>query len=328
LHRLASTGRRGGDNNVVLRRGALLHADVAILGVAAPVEAMAFGTSSPGQSIRIRISDGRQTSLTQSSAHWEIARKLLDMVSAPGSSKAAPGSDEMVRLWYVATATWMEHQGQHDNRHLARGREIFSDDADLLFLTGAQHATYAGPPIQTAVRSAFLPTGIKIDVSSERAELRDAERYFRRAVDVRPEFAEAHLRLGRVLALTNRNADAARELGRALELTDEPLLVYYGTLFLGAVQETLGQNEAARAAYERAAALYPRAQSPRLALSELARRAGNRDVALREIEKVFKLRSDGQRDADPWWVYDMTQGRHAGALLNLLRKPFRSGVGP
>ena len=323
---LAAAARHG-DDNFILRRGALLHADIAMLGIAAS-EPIAIGATSDAQPIRVTISDGRQTGLNHSGVHWAIGRRLLDQVSPPGSVKPAPERDAMVRLWYVATGAWMQREGNHDNTHLARGQEIFPDDAELLFLVGAQHEAYASRSIQTAVRSAFLPTGIKLDVGSERVELREAERDLRRAVEIKPALAEAHLRLGRVLALMNRDAEAARELGLALDSTDEQLVVYYGSLFLGRVEDSLGHREEARMSYERASAMYPTAQSPRLALSELARRAGHRDEALGEIGRVFALPPGGARDADPWWIYHYVQGRHGDALLEQLRKPFRAGDEP
>src|SRR5437763_4468166 len=118
----------------------------------------------------------------------------------------------------------MQRDGHHDKNHLEHGREIFPDDADLAMLMGAHHEAYATPGVQTAVRSAFLPTGVRLDVQSERTELRDAEKYLRRAVELKPDYAEAHIRLGRVLALIGRDAEAADHLRRGLQCTDEPLL--------------------------------------------------------------------------------------------------------
>jgi hypothetical protein len=44
--------------------------------------------------------------------------------------------------------------------------------------------------------------------------------------------------------------------------------------------------DAAREAYTRAARLRPTAQTPRIALSELARRSGDREAAMREMQVV------------------------------------------
>ena len=55
--------------------------------------------------------------------------------------------------------------------------------------------------------------------------------------------------------------------------------------------------------FERAAALYPRAQSPLLALSQLSRRAGDRPAAQRELRILAELPEDERQREDPWWNY-------------------------
>jgi tetratricopeptide (TPR) repeat protein len=305
--------------NFIVRRAGLLHSDVVMFGLAVPHE---MSLSPSQQPVRMSISDGHQAGLINADLHWELARQLIDLVAAPGTMKPAPGGDAMVRRWYVATSTWLQHDGHYDNTHVAHGREMFPDDPDLLMLTGALHESYASPAIQTAVRSAVLPTGIKLNVESERTEIKDAERFLRRATELKPDFAEAHIRLGHVLALMGRDAEAAQHLRTGLAATDEKLLQYYGSLFLGAVEERLAHDDASKTAYERAAVLYPGAQSPLLGLSEVARHQGHRDEALRQIEKVYAL-EPGNRDDEPWWTYTYAQGRHADELLDAVQKPFR-----
>lgn len=320
LSSAAAAVRQDMNANFIVRRAGLMHTDVAMLGLAAP----SAPDLSPGQqSVRMSISDGHQTGLTQPDLHWEFARKLMDLVAAPESVKPAPGGDAMVRRWYVATAAWMLVGGHHENTHLNHGREIFPDDPELAMLSGAQHEAYATPSVQTAVRSAFLPTGVRLDVASERTELRDAEKDLRRAIELKPDFAEAQVRLGRVLSQTGRDAEAVDHLTRGLDATRESLLRYYGSLFLGAAEEKLGHVDAAKVAYERAAMLYPSAQSPLLGLSELARRAGHRDDALKAMERVYGLERISPSDGDPWWRYTYVQGRNADALIDALQKPFR-----
>src|SRR4051812_18059858 len=172
-----------GDRNYVERRGALFHSDVAMLApdtMAAPFD---LKPSSLGpQRFRMEISDGREVDLRQSAVHWELARMLLDLVAPKGSDHAAPGRDEMVRQWYRATAAWMQLREDHDELHINHARELFPDDPDILFLSACQRETYAGPPIQTAVRSAVLPTGVTMGVGSEQMELKQAEQLFRRTL--------------------------------------------------------------------------------------------------------------------------------------------------
>ena len=72
----------------------------------------------------------------------------------------------------------------------------------------------------------------------------------------------------------------------------------------------------------RAAQLYPGAQTPRLALSALARRRGDRLGAQTEIRRVFDLPASPPARDDPWWTYHTAQARNADALLEELRQPF------
>jgi len=318
----ALAARSAGDgDNYILRRGALVHTDVAMLVTPDGVEPAPRSPSAGPQRFRLQISDGRQTDFGQVAVHWDIARMVLDHVK-PGVGQPVPGHDEMVRQWYLATAAWMQQVEDHDTVHLDRAREIFPADPDILFLSGAQRETYAAPRIQNAVRTAVLPYGIFFAVASDRGELRQAEGFFRRALEIEPDHVEARLRLGRVLGLLGRHADAARELRQAVASVDEDVLRYYGELFLGAEEESLRQYDAAFDAYQRAAALYPAAQSPWLALSSLGRRRGDRAAALRALQHLFDLPSTGLEPDDPWWTYHIAQGRHAEELLQALRRPF------
>src|SRR3954471_4969159 len=320
---LARADRLRGDANYVLRRGAILHSDVAML---APLTMNAPGEvrSAAGfERLRMGISDGQEVDLHASAGHWEVARMLLDGVAPPGADRAAPGKDAMVRQWYRATAAWMQLREDHDKMHLDRARALFPPDADILFLSGCQRETYGGAAIQTAVRSAVLPPGVTLDVLSERDEWREAEAFFHRALEIRPNFGEARLRRGRVLGALGRHAEAVAELRRALGDLADPQLLYYAELFLGAAEEALGNRDAARVAYEQAAAHFPRAQSPLLALSQLARRYGDRGGALRAIERLFALSAD-ERDPhdDPWWWYYVAQAADADDLIAAMHQPF------
>jgi tetratricopeptide (TPR) repeat protein len=322
LSELTVAGRlRGDGDNYILRRGALLHTDVAVLVAHDAVQPVPTFAALGPQRIKLEISDGRQTNLRQVAVHWDIARMVLDYLKPANQDTPAPGRDAMVRQWYRATAAWMQHVEDHDTVHLDHARELFPADPDILFLSGTQRETYAASRIQSAVRSAVLPFGVSFAVGSERSELREAEGFFRRALESKPDHGEARLRLGRVLGVLGRHVDAARELGQARASLDDDVLRYYGELFLGAEEESLGQYDAAFDAYHRAAALYPTAQSPWLALSQLARRRGDRTAALRALQQVFDLPSEPDRD-DPWWTYYVSQARNTDQLLEDLRRPF------
>ena len=323
---LARASKLRGDDNYILRRGALLHGDVAVIAPLAMAAPASAASAAGPQRFRMDISDGREVDLHQSAVHWEIARMLLDFVKPRGSDRAGPGQDEMVRQWYRATSAWMQLREDHDKLHLDRGRELFPADPGILFLSACLRETFAGPPIQNAVRSAVLPTGVTLDVGSERTELRDAETLFRRVLEITPDHAEARLHYGRVVGALGRHADAAVQLRRAAAELQDTQLRYYARLFLGAEEEALGNREAARAAYELAADLAPKAQSPLLALSQLAQRYGDRPAARRAIDRLFAL-PDAERDEhdDPWWRYYVAQARDADELLDAMRQPYLSG---
>ena len=322
---LARASNLSGDRNYILRRGALLHTDVPLLAPLAMAASSDSRTVAGPDRFRMTISDGREVDLAQSAVHWEIARMLLDQVVPKGGDRAAPSGDEMVRAWYYATAAWMQLREDHDKSHLDHARQIYPADPDLLLLAGFQRETFAGSPVQNAVRSAVLPTGVTLDVGSEKTELRDAEAFFQRALVLRPDHAEGRMHHGRVLALLGRHADAVVELRRAAAALPDPFLGYYAQLFLGAEEETIGNREAARAAYEQAAVYAPRAQSPLLALSQLARRYGDRPGALGAMDRLYAIPEEGQGEHDdPWWWYTVSQARDADDLLDAVREPFRS----
>ena len=315
-------------DNFVLRRGAMLHTDIAIL-KPAPTEPRSAAGYSPGSGgYRVLIQDGRQMNLSQTDDHWEIARGLLANIRPADSSRPAPGRDEMVRRWYRATATWMQDAGDHETQHLDRARELFPTDPDILFLSGSQHETYASAAVQSVREGAVLPAGVTIEIGTEARELRQAETFFRRSLAAKIAQPEAHLRLGHVLGELNRHTDAVPELEEAIKSTSEDLLRYFGFLLLGTSQEALGRYDDAQASYERASTLYPTAQSPFLALTELARRRGNRAAALRSMQEVFDLPWSQFQRYDPWWDYDVAQSRHVGDLLKELRQPFLNEARP
>ena len=315
------------DDNYILRRGALLHSDVAMLQPHGAVEPFApTGLPSlPGPNTwRVDIADGRSLDTGLSAVHWDIARLAVANIRPSDARKPAPERDAMARAWYTATATWMQWNEDHDTMHLDRARELFPDDAVILFLSGCQRETYAGNEIQAATKSVALPTGLKVAIESEKVELRHAEGFLRHAAALTPQMGEVHLRLGRVLGQLGRHQEAAAELQQALTLVDDEDLRYYAELFAGAEEEALGRFDAARAAYERASALFPRAQSPFIAVSELAHRRGDRAGAVAAMEKVFALPAPVNRARDdPWWRYHVAQAKNADDLLDALRAPFR-----
>jgi len=321
LAQRARNWKQRGDDNFILRTGAILEADI---GMFVPLGSEPINPSSTQgpDAFRMTLADGQGTDFRQVGVHWELARMLLDDVKPNGSDRVAPGRDDMVRDWYRATAAWMQDRQDYDTHHLDRARGLLPADPIILFLSGSLAETYAAPHIQSAIRSAIAPAGTVFAVASDRKELRQAEGFYRRALAADSSLPELHLRFGHVLLLLEHPADAARELRIALEVEGDPLLRYYGELFLGVAEERLGHADTARAAYADAVGLYPNAQSPHLALSALARRLGDRATALKEMQIVFELQHGDEPPDDPWWTYYKSQARNADDLLDALWQPF------
>jgi tetratricopeptide (TPR) repeat protein len=274
------------------------------------------------QRTTLHLDDGRQQGLDQSVSHLEVARRLLDLVrpNPERDARGYPERDAMVRQWYRATSAILLQTEHLDFDHFRDAMRLFPDDAEVLFLAGALHETLAGPLVQDGLRTARLPTGLSYPVEGERDELRLAEGLFRRSLEADPTRVEAHLRLGRVLGLLGRHEDAVTELRAAAG--PEPLVEYYRALFLGRALDATGAVEQARASYHRAAELFPRAQSPYIALSEAAMRAGDRATAQLAMQSVWELSDASPEGDDPLWNYHVTAGRSGQGLLDAITVTF------
>lgn len=291
-----------------LKRAATLHTDVALEFQMDGDEVAPPASMTSPRRVVVQTDDGQQVGLHGGIVHWEFGRVLLDSVSDPSR-------DEFVRGWYRATIAHKLATEELDSAHFASALEIFPNDAVIRFQTGCLHDAFAHPAVQSVVDSAKLPPKIRLDVRSQSVELREAEAQFRRAIEIDPEFAEARLRRGRVLARQGKHHEAAAELRLALKAAREPLLEYYARLFLGAEEEALGRFAVARALYEQAATLYPHAQAPRMALSQLAHRSGNRAAARDALNTVLESSAVKGEDDDPWWTYQQAAGRQANEWI-------------
>jgi hypothetical protein len=293
--------------NDFLKRAAVLHTDAALLTGSKPPRPP-FNSSFllPGR-VFVQTGDGTQAGLYGGDVNWEFGRILLDGV-------ADAGRDREVRDWYGATLAHLLAVDHLDNPHFEHALRLFPRTADILFLKGCLHESLANPRVQAVIDEVKVPRRTVLDVKSERWELSEAARLFRRALQADPEHGEARLRLGRTLARLGRHQDAASELTIALDHAPEPLLQYYALLFIAAEEEALGRFDRARAMYERAMAIVPGAQAPHLGLSQLAHRTGDRVAARTALEPLLAARH-GETKSDPWWVYSISCGRDANARM-------------
>jgi hypothetical protein len=322
--RVSPDGKPGPGNDVV-KRGAMLHADIEILGPPARRAPGVPDRPGPGGST-LWMDDGQRLGLLRRVSHWNMGRRLLDLVRPEDGTKNLktapdPGADGTVRSWYVASSAFMIRVRRIESSHFNRALELFPNDPEVLFFNASMHEIFAGVRMQSVMRSMKRQRAVTVDVDGEGAELWRAERLYQRVLERNPTFAEASIRLGRVLGLRGRHDEAVEQLKQGLSAV-EPVLQYYANLFLGGEFEALGNGEEARRSYERATALAPTAQSPLFGLSRVADVAGDRAAAREAIARVLKLPVSDFERTDPWWVYERAQGRHVDGLLAELRQRF------
>jgi Flp pilus assembly protein TadD len=330
---LASDKAKRYDWTQLLKGAALLHADIAMLVPLerTPVQPSAVQAdplqrrrASSGGTVVVHSEDGVALDVEHGTLHWDVGRTVLY------STSSDPARDEWVRAWYRATTAYLlrEEQFAYAVPHLNAALRLLADDERLLFYAGTLHETFAAAAVQAASRALEVRGDLKGDVGSVEAELELAQKFYRRALAANPDFPEARLHLGRVLGLLERHQDAAAELQRSIPQFGDTQLLYYGELFLGREEAASRRREAATAHLHRAAALFPRAQSPYLALSLLARTYGDRPGAVHGIKEVFALPLDEEARKDPWWDYHRSHVRNTDALLAELRRSFLTGEKP
>jgi tetratricopeptide (TPR) repeat protein len=279
--------------NEILLRGAALHSDIARL---IPEDTV---RRSAKQRTTYIVRDGRWIGVRYITIHWQLGRSLLDSVTPEPA--AHPG----VHAWYLETSEDMAALRQFAAAidHHVRARQLFPTDPAILFASGVLHERFASAGLQAAAVSVSESNRESAAINSVRGELTRAERFFRDTLALRPDHVLARIRHGRVLDDLGRHDEAAGELRRAIADGASEALLYLAQLFLGRAEDARGNLHAARAAFERASALYPDAQSPRLALSQIARRVGDRAAAQQQLQAIAKLPDDERRRKDPWWLY-------------------------
>jgi tetratricopeptide (TPR) repeat protein len=242
----------------------------------------------------ILLEDGRDVGRREPSEHWGIALALTKTLAA----HEEPAGPRIALRWFHAVTAL--HQSLADcplvERHLAEGLLRWPDDARLHLYRGTLHQTYADARLQQFVRrrnngrpallvrrqagggAGAQPPGPTAAVW----ERQIAEAAFRRALALDPALDEARIRLAHVV--DRGKVDEAVALAEAALATPlPPFFETYAALVPGRNQARAGRFDEARAAVERAAALAPDAQAPRIGLAQVAlahRRAADAHAGL------------------------------------------------
>ena len=266
--------------------------------------------------------DGQTRRLGMLDAHLAAARRLADALPRNPSADAAEVRSHVI-AWYrtVSAALASTHNLADLEPHVGRALARFPDDAGTLFDGGGFYEAFASPMTQVPLAedadrpSHQVPGKLLIQYKrSPAALLNEAQRHFRRAVELEPSFAEARVRLGRVLMARGRSSDAVPELQRAVKLDADETVKYYAWMFLGAALAETGSAAEAIRAYRSASALFPHAQSPQLAISQIAGEQGNISAARDALERALAPVEAAMDRFDPWWVYLRGHGRNLDSV--------------
>ncbi len=316
--------RSPADRLRIVERALVLHVDIVM---AHRTPDGGYGLLATGPQTMMVLEDGQPVGQAGRTFHWAFARHLVERL---------PRGEERTRIsraFYRATAALLQSWSEYPEltSHLAAGRLVLGQDAVLIMYEGTQHQAYASAKIQrfldaqrqsSRVRIPIVtgaPTGASPVLPTTTTWLLRAERWFRRAIAIDPALVEARIRLAHVLSDRGQHRDAAREIERMTRAAPlPPWLDYYAALVAGRVARARGDVDAARLAFERAAAIYPQAPAPRFGLSELAMAQGRRADSLDHLLHVnAAVRAD---EIEPWWSIERTHAPSALELVDDMRR--------
>jgi tetratricopeptide (TPR) repeat protein len=284
--------------------------------------------------------DGQVFGETVSNWNLPFARSLLDLLFKETTHEVAPGpcdgaacagtlrgtggmtraDFEFVGQWYHAVAAYLFANGMNGDAtsHLGHAALVLPNDPRVLF----DRATYAetlGLPIYQAVSgdpSATHFNGSYANVPAEDKTNADAERLYRRALDVDPAYLEARVRLARLLELRGQHDAAASEVAKALESQPSGVVGFYAHIVAGRIASARGRYDEALRSYRDAFGIYPTAQSAMLGASQAALMLADVPQALAPL---VPLGADAAAlDSDPWWDYQFGAGRDVNDLMAAL----------
>ena len=265
-------------------------------------------------------------------AHGDAGMALVERLLPLAKASTDPRFLIFCRDWYVAINTvsritpgWIP-----GGFNLDSPRQGMGDDPQILALLGTSAANQMGPfrgDGPYGFRSAFDLSGRRIPTLTADGEtydaddVRRAETFFRKALDSNPSFAEARLRLARVLQLTNRRRNAIVEFDTALSNANavgDRFTAYLAALFKGQALEDAGQLTDAIDAYAQATERYPPGIIARLAQGQALIFAGRTDEGWAAVRSTFSSPADS-RVRDPWVLFSTFGFQQTTARLAKMR---------
>jgi hypothetical protein len=146
-----------------------------------------------------------------------------------------------------------------------------------------------------------------------------AEKAFREAARLDPNYFDAHLRLGELLARSGkRNSEALTELAAVTAGHADPPVAYLAHMFSGRAKENVHDVTGALTEYEAALAICRECQSPYVAIGYAAGVLGDRALARDAAEHLAALPQES-KVSDPWWTFHRAGGGLEVDLLDALK---------
>lgn len=242
---------------------------------------------------------------------WPAGRELL----AWGSSIPRQGPPtEAEHLWYLAAVALA--QGAYDSSTVVSDAVQRFPAEDRFHLAGAIARELSSWRLVQHAQIAPRGFGGK----SVQTILRDVVKAFEPLL-ARPSIrAEVHLRLGQTYLRLDQPKQALEHLDRVEPLAKDPFLRFLANYFSGKAHEASRDAAGAEAAYRRALAIVPRAQSASFAYAALAFDRDARD----ESHGVIEAALSGPAPAtDPWREYQAADFRFWTPFLELVRRGLR-----
>jgi tetratricopeptide (TPR) repeat protein len=225
-----------------------------------------------------------------------------------GSRPVLRDDYEFVADWYHAVAVYLfaVHMNGDAKWHLEQAARVLPDDPHVLFDRGT-YAEWFGLPIYQVLGDARV-------VAEEKTNA-EAERQYRRTLDVDPAYVEARVRLARLLDRRGRHDEAAAEIATALAARPQGVVAFYAYIIAGRVAGTRGRYDEALGFYRQASTLFDHAQSALLGASHAALMLADEPETLAPLDQ---LGGDATQGADPWLDYGLGAGRDVNPLLRAL----------
>lgn len=260
-----------------------------------------------------------QNDLARGDFHWNMARDLSALV---GSNPEDRSGRSFQSRWLLAAGYYYQSE-MDDSRALGflkQALRLSDTDAEIHLALGAVHEV-----VGALMRRAWSPSRVPSTNprimrdelrarSVSRQQLSTAEGYYREALRLAPNMAEAHLRLGRVLGQLGDGEKALAELVWVVEHARDAYLLGMAHLFLGSLREQNDDWSTAVEDYRKAVAAKPDWQVHHLALSHALHRAGALGEAERALHAALQVKAREDLPDSGWWTYYLFRERSLDTL--------------